>query len=253
MSALLEVRDLCKSFGGVHALAGVSFALAGGELLAMIGPNGAGKSTCFNVINGQLAADGGRVLLAGVDLAGRRPREIWRLGVGRTFQMAANYSSMTVAENVQVALLSRERQLARWWARASEQHRDEALELLRLVGLHHLADTACATLAYGDLKTLELAVALSNRPQLLLMDEPTAGMAPGERNSLMALTRDLVRERRIGVLFTEHSMDVVFACADRILVMARGEVIADAAPDEVRADPRVREVYLGTTMAEAGR
>ncbi len=253
MTALLQVSGLRKSFGGVHALAGVSFTLARGELLALIGPNGAGKSTCFNVINGQLAADSGQVLLDGDDLTGRRPREIWRLGVGRTFQMAATYGSMTVVENVQVALLARERQLGGWWAPASEQHRDEAQELLRLVGLHASADAPCATLAYGDLKTLELAVALSSRPQLLLMDEPTAGMAPGERNALMALTRELVRERQIGVLFTEHSMDVVFACADRIVVMARGEVIADAAPEEVRADARVREVYLGGALPGAGR
>ncbi len=253
MTALLQVSDLRKSFGGVHALAGVSFTLARGELLALIGPNGAGKSTCFNVINGQLPADSGQVLLDGDDLTGRRPREIWRRGVGRTFQTAATYGSMTVAENVQVALLARERQLGGWWAPASEQHRDEAQELLRLVGLRASADAPCATLAYGDLKTLELAVALSSRPQLLLMDEPTAGMAPGERNALMALTRELVRERRIGVLFTEHSMDVVFSCADRIVVMARGEVIADAAPEEVRADPKVREVYLGATMPGAGR
>jgi branched-chain amino acid transport system ATP-binding protein len=253
MTALLQVSGLRKSFGGVHALAGVSFTLARGELLALIGPNGAGKSTCFNVINGQLAADSGEVLLDGDDLSGRRPREIWRLGVGRTFQMAATYGSMTVVENVQVALLARERQLGGWWAPASEQHRDEAQELLRLVGLHASADAPCATLAYGDLKTLELAVALSSRPQLLLMDEPTAGMAPGERNALMALTRELVRERQIGVLFTEHSMDVVFACADRIVVMARGEVIADAVPEEVRADARVREVYLGGALPGAGR
>ena len=253
MTALLQVSGLRKSFGGVHALAGVSFTLARGELLALIGPNGAGKSTCFNVINGQLTADSGRVLLDGDDLTGRPPREIWRLGVGRTFQMAATYGSMTAAENVQVALLARERQLGGWWARAGEQHRDEAQELLRLVGLHASADAPCATLAYGDLKTLELAVALSSRPQLLLMDEPTAGMAPGERNALMSLTRELVRERQIGVLFTEHSMDVVFSCADRIVVMARGEVIADASPAQVRSDERVREVYLGGTMPGAGR
>ena len=246
MSALLQVSDLHKRFGGVHALAGVSFALARGELVALIGPNGAGKSTCFNVINGQLAADRGRVLLEGIDLAGRGPREIWRRGVGRTFQMAATYASMTVAENVQVALLSRERELTRWWVRAADRHRAEALELLDQVGLRGRADAPCSTLAYGDLKTLEVAVALSSRPTLLLMDEPTAGMAPGERNALMALTRELVRERGIGVLFTEHSMDVVFACADRIVVMARGELIADGLPAAIRDDARVREVYFGS-------
>ena len=253
MKPLLRVTGLRKSFGGVRALAGVSFDLARGELLALIGPNGAGKSTCFNVINGQLPADAGQVLLDGVDLAGRAPREIWRLGVGRTFQVAATYASMTVAENVQVALLSRERQLLRWWARAAAQHRGEALELLDQVGLRARADAPCSTLAYGDLKTLEVAVALSSRPSLLLMDEPTAGMAPAERNSLMALTRTLVRERGIGVLFTEHSMDVVFACADRIVVMARGELIADGTPAAIRDDEHVREVYFGTAAVGGAR
>jgi branched-chain amino acid transport system ATP-binding protein len=243
---LLSVRGLRKAFGGVKAVDDVSFDLAGGELLALIGPNGAGKSTCFNMINGQLAPDAGQVLFDGRDIAGMKPREIWRLGVGRTFQVAATYASMTVAENVQMALLSRERQLFRFWPRAADQHRDEALALLAQVGLAERADAPCATLAYGDIKTVELAVALANRPRLLLMDEPTAGMAPKERNALMTLTRRLVKEMGIGVLFTEHSMDVVFAHADHIMVLARGRLIARGAPREIRAHPKVAEVYFGS-------
>jgi branched-chain amino acid transport system ATP-binding protein len=243
---LLSVRGLRKAFGGVKAVDDVSFDLAGGELLALIGPNGAGKSTCFNMINGQLAPDAGHVLFDGRDIAGMKPREIWRLGVGRTFQVAATYASMTVAENVQMALISRERQLFRFWSRAADQHRDEALALLAQVGLAERADTPCATLAYGDIKTVELAVALANRPRLLLMDEPTAGMAPRERNALMTLTRRLVKEMGIGVLFTEHSMDVVFAHADHIMVLARGQLIARGTPPEIRAHPKVAEVYFGS-------
>ena len=250
--ALLAVRGLRKAFGGVKAVDDVGFELAAGELLALIGPNGAGKSTCFNMINGQLAPDSGEVLLDGQDIAGRKPREIWRLGVGRTFQVAATYASMTVAENVQMALLSRERQLYRFWPRAALQHRDEAIALLAQVGLAERADAPCATLAYGDIKTVELAVALANRPRLLLMDEPTAGMAPRERNALMALTRRLVKEMGIGVLFTEHSMDVVFAHADRIMVLARGQLIAQGAPEAIRADPKVAEVYFGSGKLMAG-
>ncbi len=246
MNALLQVRDLRKAFGGVHAVDGVSFELAPGELLAMIGPNGAGKSTCFNMINGQLAPDAGSVVLAGREIAGRRPRDIWRLGVGRTFQVAATYASMTVAENVQMALLSHHGKLFRLWPRAASLHRDEALELLAAVGLRERADEPCSTLAYGDIKTVELAIALANRPALLLMDEPTAGMAPQERNALMRLTRELVKDRGIGVLFTEHSMDVVFAHADRIMVLARGRLIAQGAPEAIRDDPKVREVYFGS-------
>ena len=243
---LLQVSELSKSFGGVKALDAVSFDLAGGELLALIGPNGAGKSTCFNCINGQLRPDAGTVRLAGRDMTGGLPREIWRLGVGRTFQIAATWSSMTVAENLQLAILSHQGRLRQWWGRATDMARQPALELLESVGLAGMADVPCATLAYGDIKRVELAMALSNQPRLLLMDEPTAGMAPRERNELVALVKRLVRERNIGVLFTEHSMDVVFAHADRIIVLARGQLIAAGSPDEVRADERVREAYFGT-------
>jgi branched-chain amino acid transport system ATP-binding protein len=246
---LLAVRGLRKAFGGVRAVDGVDFNVAAGELLALIGPNGAGKSTCFNCINGQLRPDGGTVLLDGRDLSGLRPREVWRLGVGRTFQIAATYASMTVAENVQVALLSHAGQLRRWWGRAADAFRDEARALLDAVGLAGRADEPCAALAYGDIKRVELAIALANAPRLLLMDEPTAGMGPRERNELVALVRRLVRERGIGVLFTEHSMDVVFAYADRIVVLARGRLIADGPPAAIRDDPAVREVYLGATGA----
>ena len=246
MSSLLQVRGLRKAFGGVQAVQDVDFDLAAGELLAMIGPNGAGKSTCFNMINGQLVPDAGSVVLAGREIAGRPPREIWRLGVGRTFQVAATYASMTVAENVQMALLSHHGKLFRIWPRAASLHRDEALELLAAVGLRDRADEPCSTLAYGDIKTVELAIALANQPTLLLMDEPTAGMAPQERNALMQLTRRLVKERGIGVLFTEHSMDVVFAHADRIMVLARGALIAQGTPEAIRDDAQVREVYFGS-------
>ena len=249
--SLLAVRGLRKAFGGVVAVDDVGFTLAPGELLAMIGPNGAGKSTCFNCINGQLRPDAGRVLLGGRDLAGLAPRAIWRLGVGRTFQIAATWSSMTVAENVQLALLSHARWLHRWWGRADAMKREEALALLGAVGLHAAADLPCGALAYGDIKRVELAVALANAPRLLLMDEPTAGMAPRERNDLVALVKRLVRERGIGVLFTEHSMDVVFAHADRIIVLARGRLIAQGPPEAIRDDPQVRAVYFGSTGVPA--
>ena len=246
MSALLDVRDLHKAFGGVVAVGGVSFELARGELLALIGPNGAGKSTCFNMINGQLKPDAGAVMLDGQPITGRKPRDIWRLGVGRTFQVAATYTSMTVTENVQMALLSRDARLFDFWSRAAQVLRGEALDLLDAVGLRERADEPCSTLAYGDIKTVELAIALANKPKLLLMDEPTAGMAPRERDALMTLTKRLVRERNLGVLFTEHSMDVVFAHADRIIVLARGQLIASGAPQAIRDDAKVREVYFGS-------
>lgn len=243
---LLEVRGLCRAFGGVRAVDDVSFTLDRGRLLALIGPNGAGKTTCFNVINGQLAPDRGSVRLGGRELVGLAPHRIWRLGVGRTFQITATYPSMTVCENVQMALLSHHRRLFSFRGRASAQHRDEALALLERVGMAEQEDRPCSVLAYGDLKRVELAVALANAPSLLLMDEPTAGMSPGERIELMRLTAGIVAERGIAVLFTEHDMDVVFRHADHVLVLDRGRLIADGAPEAVRADPRVRAVYLGS-------
>jgi len=242
---VLEVRDLYKGFGGVQAVAGVSFDVAQGELLAMIGPNGAGKSTCFNMLNGQLQPDSGSVRLNGRDVSGLPPWRVSRLGVGRTFQITATFGSMTVAENVQTALISHNRQLRGLWRPAAAMHRDAAMALLERVGMAGQADRACGVLAYGDLKRVELAVALANDPGLLLMDEPTAGMAPGERVDLMALTAGIARERGIAVLFTEHDMDVVFTHADRIIVLNRGETIAEGTPEEVRTNRRVREIYLG--------
>jgi branched-chain amino acid transport system ATP-binding protein len=247
--SLLTVTNLSKAFGGVQAVHEVSFSLQRGELLALIGPNGAGKSTCFNMLNGQLRPDSGTILLEGRDITGHPPRAVWRRGVGRTFQVAATFGSMTVRENVQMVQLSRERRLFRLWRRASEQYRDEAMALLARVGMAGQAERPCALLAYGDVKRVELAMALAHAPRLLLMDEPTAGMAPKERNELMALTAELTRERGLGVLFTEHSMEVVFAYAQRMLVLSRGRIIAEGDPASVRENPEVQAVYLGTGAA----
>jgi len=246
---LLEVRGLSKRFGGVRAVAGVSFDLRPGQLLAMIGPNGAGKTTCFNMLMGQLRPDAGSVLLAGRELVGLAPRQVWRLGVGRTFQITATFVSMSVLENVQVALASHHRRTRALLPRLGGLFREPALALLRRVGMADQAERTCGVLAYGDLKRVELAMALANEPRLLLMDEPTAGMAPKERVALMALTAEIVRERGTSVLFIEHDMDVVFAHAHHILVLNRGELIAQGPPQAVRADPRVQEVYLGTEAA----
>ncbi len=246
MTALLQIEGLGKRFGGVQAVQGVGFSLEPGEVLALIGPNGAGKSTTFNMLSGQLQADAGSVRLNGAELVGMQPRDIWRLGVGRTFQIAETFSSLTVVENVQMALLSNAKRLFKLWQPARHFQRDEAVALLALVGMADQADRPCSELAYGDIKRVELAIAIAHSPSLLLMDEPTAGMAPAERNQLMALTQRLARERNMAVLFTEHSMDVVFAYADRIIVLARGQLIAEGTPDAVRHNPEVQAVYLGT-------
>jgi branched-chain amino acid transport system ATP-binding protein len=241
----LEVRNLSKAYGGVQAVRDVSFTVRRGELVAMIGPNGAGKTTCFNMLNGQLAPDSGEIRLGEASIAGLPPHRIWRMGVGRTFQITATFGSLSVRENVQLALLSHHRRLNSFLVNAERMCRDEAEALLERVGMREQAERPCGVLAYGDLKRVELAVALANRPRVLLMDEPTAGMAPDERGALMQLAAALAESEGIAVLFTEHDMDVVFAHATRVLVLHQGELIAAGAPAEVRADPKVREVYLG--------
>lgn len=242
---LLRVADLHKSFDGVKAVDGVDFEVAAGELVALIGPNGAGKTTCFNCVNGQLRPDAGSVRLDGEEIVGLAPRVAARRGVGRTFQITAAFGSLTVRENVQTALLARHRQILSALPVARRLHVAEADALLDLVGLRQQAEEPCGSLAYGDLKRVELAVALAPAPRLLLMDEPTAGMTPRNRIELMRLVHRIAKDRSIGVLFTEHDMDVVFGHADRVLVMARGRLIAAGAPDAVRDDARVRETYLG--------
>ena len=249
---VLSVRALAKSFGGVRAVQGVSFDVAAGEMLALIGPNGAGKSTCFNMLGGQLAPDSGAVTLLGRSIAGAKPREIWRRGVGRTFQITATFASMSVRENVQMALISQAGGAWNPLAPARARHVAAAEALLAQVGMLEQAGRACGILAYGDLKRVELAIALANGPRLLLMDEPTAGMAPQERIALMALVARIAKAEAIAVLFTEHDMDVVFAHADRVLVLDRGRLIADGPPDAVRKDDGVRAVYLGTDNGAEG-
>jgi branched-chain amino acid transport system ATP-binding protein len=228
----LAVENLAKSFGGVQALRGVSFALAAGEMLAMIGPNGAGKTTCFNTIAGVFAPDSGKIFFENKELKNKKPHQICALGIGRTFQVAAVFGSMTVRENLQVVSTEPE-------------------TLLAAAGIAALAERNCGELAYGDLKRVELAIALASHPRLLLMDEPTAGMAAAERRALMELVRHVSRAQGISVLFTEHDMDMVFGYADRVIVLSEGELIAQGAPDAIRADERVRRVYLGEEEAHA--
>jgi branched-chain amino acid transport system ATP-binding protein len=246
MTIVLEASGIAKTFGGVKAVDDVSFLVSAGELLALIGPNGAGKTTCFNMLNGQLRPDRGEVKLAGERITGLAPRVVARKGVGRTFQITATYGSMTVRENVQTALIAANRGEWQMTGSAATRHGDRADELLSLVDMADQAGRACGVLAYGDLKRVELAVALAGDPKLLLMDEPTAGMAPSERVALMELAADIARTRSIAVLFTEHDMDVVFAHADRIIVLDRGRLIASGTAAEVRFNADVQAVYLGT-------
>lgn len=245
MTPVLQTETLTKRFDGVAAVNEVSMEVAKGERRAIIGPNGAGKSTFFNLLSGHISPSGGRVAIFGKDVTGKRPEQIARMGVGRSFQVTSVFPELTVFENVQVALMARERLSWRIFGRAWRALRDDARAVLDDVGLGSLSETPSGMLSHGDQRTLELAISLALRPQLLFLDEPTAGMAPEETHRAMDLVRRLASEYELTLIFTEHDMEVVFATADTITVLADGRVIADGATAEVRAHPAVREVYLG--------
>jgi branched-chain amino acid transport system ATP-binding protein len=244
-ASLLEVSSLSKWFGGVHAVRDVSFSVAAGEIVAVIGPNGAGKTTLFNLIHGELGADGGDVRFAGRSTLGLATHAIADLGIGRTFQIAANFPSMKVRESLALAIAAKEGTYAsmRGLLDVAASRCDESL---RRFGIDDLADTHCAALSYGDAKRVELALALVGEPELLMMDEPTAGMAPRSRRELMQLAVELARQVGAAVIFTEHDMDIVFGFAQRVIVLDRGELIVDGSPQRIRDDAKVHAAYLGS-------
>jgi branched-chain amino acid transport system ATP-binding protein len=242
---LLVVEQLTKRFGGVTALQDVSFAVAPGEAVAMIGPNGAGKTTCFNVIHGELLPDAGDVRLGGRSIVRQPPHVIARRRVGRTFQVAATFASMTVRESIALALAARDGRDGAALSPMLDLSYAGITELLQRLNIEALADMHCAALAYGDAKRLEIALALAGEPRLLLMDEPTAGMSPDSRRDLMTLATGVMKRQNIAVLFTEHDMDIVFEFGDRVPVLDCGALIAAGRPAEIKADPRVQAVYLG--------
>ena len=246
---VLETVGLRKRFGGVQALNGVSLAVPPGDLRAIIGPNGAGKTTLFNLISGDLAHDTGQIYFAGQEVGGLPPHRLCRRGLGRTFQITSIFRRLTALENVQTAFLSHHRRHYNVLTPARRLYRDEALTLLERVGLREQAIKPSGILAHGDQRRLELAIALASAPRLLLLDEPTAGMAPRERREIMALVARIAGDTGLTVVFTEHDMDVVFAVARRITVLHQGTVLAEGPPLEVRANAEVQRVYLGQLAA----
>lgn len=244
---LLETVQLKKHFGGVKAVDGVDLQVREGELLAIIGPNGAGKTTLFDLLTGRIRADAGHVFFAGREITRLAPPEIIRLGIGRSFQLINIFSGLSVYENALVAALSHMGWTARPLAslRRVDRARQRAEMLLERAGLLEVADLPAATLSWGHQKRLEISLALAMEPRLLLLDEPTTGMAPGEIEEITGLLKRLAREDRSTIVFTEHDMKVVFSFASRIAVMHDGRIIAEGTPEEVQLNPAVQEAYLG--------
>lgn len=233
MTPILRVANLTKTFGGLIAVNDVGFDLEPNTVTALIGPNGAGKSTCFNLLGGSIAPSVGEIIFDGINVTTMPQHKRIQAGIGRTFQIAATFSSMTVAENIRTALHAGNRSI------------DEIDQLLSMVGASDLAHKQIPELSYGDIKCVELAMALAGRPRFLLLDEPTAGMSSSARTEIIELVVRIAKERDITVLFTEHDMQAVFGYASRILVMDQGRLIADGAPDEIRQNRLVQSVYLG--------
>jgi branched-chain amino acid transport system ATP-binding protein len=245
---VLRTVGLRKHFGGVQAVSGVDLAVPEGDLRAIIGPNGAGKTTLFNLITGDLPHDSGQIYFRGEEISGLAPQDLCRRGLARTFQVTSIFRRLTALENVQTALLTYHRRHHDIFRPARRLYRDEAMILLDRVGLGAQAAKPSGILSHGDQRRLELALALASEPHLLMLDEPTAGMAPRERHEIMALAAGIAADARLTIVFTEHDMDVVFAVARRISVLHQGTVIADGTPLEVRGDPQVQRVYLGQRL-----
>jgi branched-chain amino acid transport system ATP-binding protein len=250
--SLLEAHNVSKTFGGLVAVNAVDFSLEQGMIASLIGPNGAGKTTFFNMITGLYGPTQGRILFAGHDITRSRPNRVTARGIGRTFQTIRLFNNMTAEENVLVGMHCR--LTGSWlgavlrspWVRREEQeaHR-RAMDLLAYVGLREQAWSLAKNLPYGDQRRLEIARALATTPTLLLLDEPTAGMTPGETREATALIRQVASARGLTVLLIEHDMSVVMGISDRIAVLHFGEKIAEGPPDGIRNNPAVVEAYLG--------
>jgi branched-chain amino acid transport system ATP-binding protein len=242
---MLRVESAVKSFGGFRAVDGANLHVEKGEIVAVIGPNGAGKTTLFHLLTGHLAPDAGRILFKGREIGGLPPHVICRRGISRSFQVVNIFPRLSVFENVQIAVLSRERKTFRIFSAVAGMAKEEVHRILRSVGLFDRREVESDLLSHGDKKVLEIAVALGASPELLILDEPTAGMAPEETERCIRLIRGLSEESGVTILFCEHDIGLVFETANRIMVMVRGATVLQGSGEEVRSNSEVQSAYLG--------
>jgi len=242
---MLKVEKVHKSFDDFKAVNGANLTVERGELVAVIGPNGAGKTTLFNLITGQLKADRGKIVFNEEDISHLPPYKICKRGIARSFQIANIFPRLTVFRNVQVSVLSQQEKSRKLFYPAEKLALEETKSILENVGLLDKAENTAGSLAHGDQRALEIAIALGNEPELLILDEPTAGMSAEETTATIALIKRLAESRGLTILFCEHDMEVVFNAAQSIMVMHQGLTILQGEPDEVRNSSQVQECYLG--------
>jgi len=242
---MLQVESLMKSFDGFMAVNGANLTVGKGEIVAVIGPNGAGKTTLFNLITGALKRDKGRIVFKGEDISELPPYEICKKGISRSYQIVNIFPRLTVFENVQVAVLSHQRRSSDLFRPAQGIAVNETKSILESMGLSGKEKSIAGSLSHGDQKILEIAIALGNEPELLILDEPTAGMSPEETQETMELVKRLAKQRGLTILFCEHDMDIVFSIAQSIMVMRHGQTIIQGSLEEVRSNKEVQEAYLG--------
>jgi len=248
---MLQMINVTKAFGGVVATNDFSAEFAPGSLSAIIGPNGAGKTTLFNLITGKLKPDSGRIMFDGQDIAGLPARQIVRRGIGRAFQVATIFPTLTVEQSLEAAVLAHRGQMHNLWRPFSQPaSRERALELMELLGMASRGNTVASHLSHGDQKLLDIGLALALQPRLLLLDEPTAGMGPEERHQMIERVHYLWQREKITIIFIEHDMDIVFAHAQKIRVLYYGALLAEGTPDEIRSNQKVIDAYLGTGFTE---
>jgi len=243
----LEIRNLTKEFGKLRAVNNVSFEVQKGSLVAIIGPNGAGKSTLFNLFTGYFAVSSGKVIFKDEEITNLPPYKILQKGISRSFQVSNIFPDLTAFENVRIGVLSHRRKSMKLFSLVDEMDEinEETLKILKMVELSNENDTVANTLSHGDQKRLEIGIALTSEPALLLLDEPTAGMAPEETVNTVNLIKDISKKQNTTIVFTEHDLNVVFSIAERIIVLQQGIIIGDGTGEEIKGNKKVKEAYLG--------
>jgi branched-chain amino acid transport system ATP-binding protein len=242
---LLRVEAVVRSFGDFRAVNQANLTVEKGEIVAVIGPNGAGKTTLFNLITGQLRSETGKIIFKGKEIGDLPPHQICRLGIARSFQIVNIFPRLTVFRNVQAAVFSQQRRSLTLFRPARNMALEETRHILESVGLADREEHIAGSLSHGDQKVLEIAIALGNEPELLILDEPTAGMSPEETSATIKLIKELARRRGLTILFCEHDMDIVFSIAESIMVMHQGRTLIQGKPEDVRNNEQVQEAYLG--------